>query len=100
VACDFETTGLHPAYHHRVVEAAFVTGVGNAIEAEWTSLICPDRDIGAGEIHDLYGRDLVGAPRFELTRRSSKTRSRSSMYAARSTSNASCIGRARATVRM
>jgi DNA polymerase III subunit epsilon len=65
VACDFETTGLHPAYHHRVVEAAFVTGVGDRIEREWTSLICPDRDIGAGDIHGLYGRDLINAPHFE-----------------------------------
>lgn len=65
VACDFETTGLHPRYHHRVVEVAFVTGVGDRIEGEWTSLICPNRDIGAGNIHGLYGRDLINAPRFE-----------------------------------
>jgi DNA polymerase-3 subunit epsilon len=64
VVCDVETTGLHPSYHHRVVEIALVCGQGARIDDEWTSLLCPDRDIGAGEIHGLFGRDLHDAPRF------------------------------------
>ena len=65
VALDFETTGIHPGYHHRVVEIGLVVGRGSTIEESWTTLVCPDRDIGAGEIHGLYGRDLADAPRFE-----------------------------------
>ena len=65
VVVDFETTGLHPGYHHRAVEIALVCGRGPQVEDCWSTLLCPDRDIGAGEIHGLFGRDLADAPRFE-----------------------------------
>ena len=64
VACDLETTGLHPDYHHRVVEIGLVYGTGRQVVNEWSTLVCPERDIGASEIHGLFGADLKDAPRF------------------------------------
>lgn len=63
-ALDFETTGIHPGYHHRAVEMAVVVGEGSRVLETWTTMLCPDRDIGAGEIHGLYGRELADAPHF------------------------------------
>lgn len=64
VVCDFETTGLHPDYHHRVVEIGLVFGTGESIEGEWTTTINPQRDVTASEIHGLRGSDVMGSPTF------------------------------------
>jgi DNA polymerase III subunit epsilon len=62
---DFETTGFSPTTGDRVVEAAVVlTDDAGAIEAEWTTLVNPHRDVGASQIHGLRGADLVEAPDF------------------------------------
>lgn len=62
---DLETTGLHPDYHHRVVELAIVTlGPSGQRETEWATLINPERDVGATHIHGLTASDLADAPRF------------------------------------
>lgn len=62
---DLETTGLHPDYHHRVVELAIVTlGPDGQRETDWATLINPERDVGASHIHGLTASDLADAPRF------------------------------------
>lgn len=63
---DLETTGLHPNYHHRVVEIAVVIlGPTFDVEYEWDTLVNPRRDVGASEIHGLTARHLAQAPTFE-----------------------------------
>ncbi len=61
---DVETTGLWPSVD-RVVEIGVVrlSADGREIDA-WTSLVDPDRDIGAGNIHGLSAFHLRGAPKF------------------------------------
>jgi len=61
---DVETTGLHPSMD-RVVEIGLVrlSPAGREIDC-WTTLVNPDRDIGATEIHGLTAGDLRGAPSF------------------------------------
>jgi ATP-dependent Lhr-like helicase len=62
---DLETTGLHPDYHHRVIEMAIVTlGPNGQRETDWATLINPERDVGATHVHGLTASDLAGAPRF------------------------------------
>lgn len=62
---DLETTGLHPGYHHRVLEVAVVAvGGGGQVEDEWTTLINPERDLGPTGIHGVVGADVNDAPRF------------------------------------
>jgi ATP-dependent Lhr-like helicase len=64
-AIDVETTGLHPNYHHRVVELAIVNlGPDGGRETDWATLINPERDVGATDIHGLTATDLADAPRF------------------------------------
>lgn len=62
---DLETTGLSPAHHHRVLEigVALVNDNGR-VEAEWDSLVNPERDIGAEDIHGLRASELYRAPTF------------------------------------
>lgn len=61
---DLETTGLWPSVD-RVIEIAVVrlNARGEKV-ASWTTLVDPDRDIGAGDIHGLSAFHLRGAPRF------------------------------------
>lgn len=61
---DVETTGLWPSVD-RVVEIGLVrlSPCGEEL-ASWTTLIDPDRDVGASEIHGLTAFELRGAPRF------------------------------------
>jgi DNA polymerase-3 subunit epsilon len=61
---DLETTGLWPSVD-RIVEIGVVrlSPEGNEISA-WTTLVDPDRDVGATDIHGLSAFDLRGAPRF------------------------------------
>ncbi|MGH3118282.1 MAG: exonuclease domain-containing protein [Gaiellales bacterium] len=66
VVVDCETTGLHPGYHHRIVELAMLTlDEQGAVVEEWVTLLQPDRDLGATEIHGLRAAHLRTAPRFE-----------------------------------
>ena len=65
---DLETTGFSPQ-QDRVVEIAVVRvrGDGTVLE-EWSTLVQPDRTVGATAVHGITQRDVVGAPRFgELT---------------------------------
>ena len=62
---DIETTGLSPAYHHRILEVAvvLVDDTGNAV-SEWETLINPERQVDATEIHGLSASDVYAAPTF------------------------------------
>jgi DNA polymerase III subunit epsilon len=63
---DIETTGLSVGHHHRIVEIAvvLVDDDGNVVY-EWETLLNPQRDVGATEIHGLTAADLYSAPTFE-----------------------------------
>jgi len=63
---DVETTGLHPRTD-RIVEMAFVRldAQGREIDT-WTTLVDPQRDVGASRIHGITARDLRGAPTFTM----------------------------------
>lgn len=63
---DFETTGILPSHHHRVVEIG-ITHVENdgSISGRWETLINPQRDLGPQSIHGIRGADLIDAPTFE-----------------------------------
>jgi len=61
---DIETTGLWPSVD-RIVEIGVVRLAPDGHEiGAWTTLVDPDRDVGASEIHGLTAYDLRGAPRF------------------------------------
>ncbi|MGA1828254.1 exonuclease domain-containing protein [Microbacterium sp.] len=62
---DFETTGILPSYHHRVVELG-VTHVddGGTITGCWETLINPERDLGPQHIHGIRAADILDAPTF------------------------------------
>ena len=62
---DLETTGLSPANHHRIVEVAvvLVDDAGQTVY-EWATLVNPERDVTASEIHGLTGADVYRAPTF------------------------------------
>ncbi len=62
---DMETTGLSPAHHHRVVEIAIVLvdEAGRQVD-EWDTLVNPQRDVGASDIHGLTAADVYAAPLF------------------------------------
>lgn len=63
---DIETTGLSPAHHHRILEIAvvLVDDDGNLVY-EWETLLNPQRDVGATEIHGLTAVDVYAAPTFD-----------------------------------
>ncbi len=62
---DVETTGLNPYRHDRVVEVAAVLVLPEqGIQAELTTLVNPERDVGPVSIHGLTASDLINAPRF------------------------------------
>lgn len=62
---DFETTGLLPQKHDRVVEIAVVLlDEQGEHEREWSSLVNPERDVGPTRIHGIHARDVLGAPTF------------------------------------
>ena len=62
---DVETTGFSPA-HHRIVEVGvvLVDDVGN-LAYEWETLVNPQRDVAATEIHGLSAADVYAAPTFD-----------------------------------
>ena len=62
---DVETTGLNCYRHDRVVEVATVLlSPQSGIQAELTTLVNPERDVGPTRIHGLSASDLINAPRF------------------------------------
>lgn len=62
---DFETTGILPSYHHRVVEVG-VTHLDDdgTVTARWETLINPERDLGPQRIHGIRAADILDAPNF------------------------------------
>ncbi|MCG7413132.1 DNA polymerase III subunit epsilon [Microbacterium aurum] len=62
---DFETTGILPSYHHRVVEIGVTLVEDNGtISARWETLINPERDLGPQHIHGIRAADILDAPTF------------------------------------
>lgn len=61
---DCETTGLHPAANHRIVELAVIQLGRDGVETEWHTLLNPERDLGATDVHGIRGADVIDAPRF------------------------------------
>ncbi len=61
---DCETTGLHPGYHHRVVEIAIVQIDPDGGRSAWSTLVDPERDLGPQGLHGSRGADLLEAPCF------------------------------------
>ncbi len=62
---DFETTGLFPSCHHRVIElAVVVVGLDGRVKRELASLVNPGRDVGPTSVHGLSAEDFVHAPSF------------------------------------
>ena len=62
---DLETTGLSPGRNHRIIEIGIVRlDEDFDVVEEWETLINPERDIGATDIHGLTASDLVEAPTF------------------------------------
>ena len=67
VAIDFETTGLSPdmPYFHRAVEVGIVRfSLESGIVAEYETVLNPERDIGAFEIHGITAEMASTAPKF------------------------------------
>ncbi len=63
---DVETTGLNPSWNDRVVEIAIVQiDDSGATEAEWCTLVNPERDLGPRHIHGVTAAEARTAPRFD-----------------------------------
>jgi DNA polymerase-3 subunit epsilon len=61
---DVETTGFLPRTD-RVVEVAVVRVRGDGtVEGQYSTLINPERDVGASHVHGITATDVVEAPRF------------------------------------
>ncbi len=69
---DIETTGLSPAHNHRILELAvvLVDDEGNLVY-EWETLLNPERDVGATDIHGLSAADVYAAPTLRKSHTSS-----------------------------
>jgi DNA polymerase-3 subunit epsilon len=64
---DLETTGLSVQRHHRIIEIGVVIANSSGqITGEWETLINPEREIDATEIHGLTNADLFNAPTFKI----------------------------------
>jgi len=62
---DLETTGLFPQRHDRILEIGLLSlSDTGEIEAEWSTLINPGRDVGPTHIHGITARDILQAPTF------------------------------------
>jgi DNA polymerase III subunit epsilon len=62
---DVETTGFSPRLHDRMIEVAVVRMAANGtIEDEYLTLLNPQRDIGATQVHGLTAADVCQAPTF------------------------------------
>ena len=63
---DVETTGLRPSWHDRIVEIAVVqVAPDGVVEATWSTLVNPQRDLGPQVIHGIPAADVRYAPTFE-----------------------------------
>ena len=63
---DFETTGLFPGGHDRVIELAVVhVNERGDIEGRWETLVNPGRDLGRQDIHRIRAADVLPAPTFD-----------------------------------
>ncbi|MCB1297844.1 MAG: 3'-5' exoribonuclease [Microthrixaceae bacterium] len=62
---DFETTGILPSHHHRVVEIG-ITHVSDdgEITGRWETLVNPERDLGPQHIHGIRSSEILNAPTF------------------------------------
>lgn len=62
---DVETTGLFPQREDRIIEIATIRmdGKGNLID-EYTTLVNPNRDLGATHIHGITAKEVKDAPTF------------------------------------
>ena len=64
-AIDFETTGLFPGGHDRVIELAVVhVDMNGEITGQWDTLVNPARDLGPQHIHRIKAADVLDAPSF------------------------------------
>lgn len=62
---DFETTGILPSYHHRVVEVGVVhVDDEGTITGRWETLVNPQRDLGPQAIHGIRAAEILDAPFF------------------------------------
>jgi DNA polymerase-3 subunit epsilon len=62
---DFETTGLSPQHHHRIIEVGIVhVAPDGTVEDSYETVINPSRDLGPTHIHQLRGADVNDAPSF------------------------------------
>lgn len=62
---DFETTGLFPTRHDRVLEVGVVfVDQHGSVEGEWSTLVNPGRDVGPTHIHGITAREVLAAPTF------------------------------------
>lgn len=62
---DLETTGFSPARGDRILEVGVVLlDDSGLIEREWTTLVNPQRDVGATHVHGIRAGDVVDAPLF------------------------------------
>jgi DNA polymerase III epsilon subunit family exonuclease len=63
-ALDVETTGLSAGRGDRIIEIALVIGRRGEEPRTWSSLVNPERPVGATHIHGITEDMLVGQPRF------------------------------------
>jgi DNA polymerase III epsilon subunit family exonuclease len=63
-ALDFETTGLSAERGDRVVEVAVVRGRADGPVRVWTTLVNPERPVGATAVHGITDAMVAGAPTF------------------------------------
>jgi DNA polymerase-3 subunit epsilon len=62
---DFETTGLFPGGHDRIIEVAVVhVDPDGRITGQWDTLVNPGRDLGPQRIHCIRSSDVLDAPTF------------------------------------
>lgn len=62
---DVETTGFSPRAD-RIVEIAVVNLThGGEVRDSWSTLVNPQRDVGASHVHGITAREVFGAPTFD-----------------------------------
>jgi DNA polymerase III subunit epsilon len=62
---DLETTGLRSAWHDRVAEIGIVQlDAEGAVQRQWSTLVNPDRDLGAQRVHGIAAVQARRAPTF------------------------------------
>lgn len=62
---DLETTGFSPKHHHRIIEVGIVrTDWRGNVLFEYGTLVNPQRDVGATDVHGIFPQDVAEAPLF------------------------------------